>query len=274
MDVLHYYELKQKYEETMNKRKNNIKKKKDISLNEKRAKIKKLIGTCVNCNKEGGTIFEEKNGLLKAVCGANPACSLNINIKRKLYDNVIDLNQKNNKTIESIKMRIIMTKLDYLFGLVNSKEEVIDKFNVLKNELAQLSEEQLVLQKKYGDIISGVHREPLLDDSQLLLVTEIDDLKKIYQDYLADPQEPYLTTMVEKYITSIKPLTEKIRNINYGYYAIETNIEKAEQMETEGNEDDARTNKSSDSDISREKKSIYTLVALPYRLEQLEQQRK
>ena len=66
MDVLHYYELKQKYEETMNKRKNNIKKKKDLSLNEKRAKIKKLIGTCVNCNKEGGTIFEEKNGLLKS----------------------------------------------------------------------------------------------------------------------------------------------------------------------------------------------------------------
>ena len=81
MDVLHYYELKQKYEENMNKRKNHIKKKKDLTLKEKRAKIKKLIGTCVNCNKEGGTIFEEKNGMLKAFCGANPPCDLNINIK-------------------------------------------------------------------------------------------------------------------------------------------------------------------------------------------------
>ena len=272
MDVLHYYELKQKYEENMNKRKNHIKKKKDLTLKEKRAKIKKLIGTCVNCNKEGGTIFEEKNGMLKAVCGANPACDLNINIKRKLYDNVIDLNQKNNKSIESLKMRIIMTKLDYLFGLVNSKDEVIDKFNTLKNELAQLSEEQLVLQKKYGDVIVGVHREPLLDDSELVLVSEIDELKKIYQDYLLDPQEAYLTTMIEKYITLIKPLTEKIRHIKYGYYAIETNVEKEERIEMEGNEDESK--RAGDGDVAKEKKAVYTLVALPYRLEQLEQERK
>ncbi len=274
MDVLHYYELKEKYKEKMDQRKKNIKKKKDITLKTKRGLIKKLIGKCVNCNKPGGTIFEERNGTLKAVCGAETPCDLNINIKRKVYDNVRDLDHKNDKTLENLKMRIIMTKLDYLFGLNSSKDDTVDKFNTLKNEMAHITEVQLVTQKKYGDIINGVHREPLLNDANLDLINEIDELKKIYQDYLADPLPVYLTAMIEKYLTTIKPLTEKIRNMNYAYYAIEANFEMTESIEEAGTEAGILPNISSDEDISREKKAIYTLVARPYRLEELEQERK
>jgi hypothetical protein len=265
MDVLHYYELKQKYQESIDNRKRKIKKNKDLTLKEKRTQIKKLIGKCVNCNKPGGTIFEEKNGTLKAVCGSKTPCDLNLNIKRKFYDNMRDLEQKNNKISESLKMRIIMTKLDYLFGLNYSKDEIVDKFNDLKTELAHISESQMIIQKKYGDIISGVHREPLLADARLDLINEIDELKKINQEYLIDPLPAYLTTMVEKYLTTIKPLSEKIRAMNYGYYAIESNVEKMESVETEISMDD---------DISRERKALYTLVARPYRMEQFEQERK
>jgi hypothetical protein len=273
MDVLQYYELKQKYEESMNRRKLVIKKNKDLSLKEKQNRIKKIIGKCANCSKPGGTIFDEKNGMLKAVCGSKTPCNLNINIKRKLYDNIPDLEQKNYKASESLKMRIIMTKLDYLFGLVSSKDEVVDKFNTLKNELANINEKQLIVQKKYGDMISGIHREPLLLDANRDLVNEIAELKKIYQEYSNDPLQSYLTTMIEKYLTTIKPLSEKIRNMNYGYYEIELNVNKTESME--GNEErQTKQDVSTDQDISREKKTIYTLVALPYRLEQLEQERK
>ena len=262
MDILHYYELKQKYEENMKGRKNKIKKM-DISNEKKRAKIKALIGKCVNCNKAGGTIFEERNGILKAVCGASPQCNLNINIKRKMYDNMRDSEQKNYRAIENKKMNIIMTKLDYLFGLISSKDEIIDKFNTLKSELAQINEMQLIAQKKYGDIISGIHREPLLADASLDFMNEIAELKKIYQDYLVEHDTAYLTTMVEKYLTTIKPLSEKIRNMNYGYYALENasgEIEEAVEYDPEA--------------LQGEKSIIYTLVARPYRLEQIEQERK
>jgi hypothetical protein len=262
MDILHYYQLKQKYQENMNNRKNKIKKK-EISNNKKRTLIKKLIGKCANCGKDGGTIFEEKNGMLKAVCGASTPCDLNMNIKRKLYDNMRDLEQKNNRASENKKMNIIMTKLDYLFGLVSSKDEIVDKFNTLKSELAVISEMQLVAQKKYGDIISGIHREPLLADANLDLVYEIAELKKIYNDYLAEPLQSYLTTMVEKYVTTIKPLSEKIRQMNYGYYALENE---------EGEIDDVVDPEAED--LKKKKSIIYTLVARPYRLEQIEQERK
>lgn len=262
MDVLHYYQLKQKYQENMNGRIKKIKK--NLTIKEKRAQIKKLIGKCVNCGKPGGTIFEEKNGMLKAVCGATPQCDLNLNIKRKLYDNMRDLEQKNNKANENKKMNIIMTKLDYLFGLNSSKEEIVDKFNTLKSELAQINEMQLISEKKYGDTISGIHREPLLQDANLELINEIADVKKIYQDYLADSEfnADYLKTIIEKYLTTIKPLSEKIRNMNYGYYALE-NAESG----IESHEYDPEA-------LSEEKSVIYKLVAMPYRIEQIEQERK
>ena len=94
-------------------------------------------------------------------------------------------------------------------------------------------------------------------------MNEIAELKKIYQDYLVEHDTAYLTTMVEKYLTTIKPLSEKIRNMNYGYYALENasgEIEEAVEYDPEA--------------LQGEKSIIYTLVARPYRLEQIEQERK
>ena len=248
MEVLNYYKLKEKYESLINERKKTIKTNENLTAKEKRAKFKKIIPNCINCKKAGGTTFEEKNGMLKAVCAATPQCALNINIKRKYYENARDLEIKNNKTNENLKMRIIMTKLDYLFGLNKSKEDIVDKFNTLKTELSALAEKQLILTKNYGDIISGINRDPLLNDAALDLANAIDELKNIYDEYQVDQKPSYLITMVEKYLTIILPLTEQIKKIKYGYYEVEKDDE--------------------------DKEEIYTLVANPYRFEQMEQERK
>jgi hypothetical protein len=241
MDVLRFYTLKQKNEEIINQKKKKIKKNEDLSLKEKRAQVKKIIGRCANCNKPGGTIFDERNGMLKAVCGSKTPCDLNISIKRKLYDNVREVEQKSGKVIENLKMRIIMTKLDYLFGYNNSKDEIVEKFNVLKNELASLSETQLINNHSYGDIISGIHREPLLADAQNDLALAMDELHKM------EKTPETINTQLEHYIMVLQPLVKKIKNLKYGYYALENN---------------------------EDEKDIYTLVAKPYRFDQLEQERK
>jgi hypothetical protein len=123
-------------------------------------------------------------------------------------------------------MRIIMTKLDYLFGLNSSKEDTVDKFNELKTELAQIAESQIILNKKYGDMLSGIIREPLLNDAQLELVNTIDELKKIYNEYLSDPKPGYIKSMVEKYVSTIKPLVNNIQKMNYAYYTVEENLKE------------------------------------------------
>jgi hypothetical protein len=277
MDTIqNYYELKQSYQENIDRRKKNIKKK-DIPMKEKKTLIKQIIGKCVNCGKSGGTIFEEKNGLLKAVCGSTNQCDLNINIKRKVYENVRDIEIKNNKLIENLKLRIIMTKLDYLFGVNSSKDETVDKFNTLKHELASISETQLINLKKYGDIISGIHREPLLNDANMDLIREVDDLKQLYKKYQEEKTVVYLTAMVEAYITKIKPLTEKIRDMNYGYYALENDNDNNKDNSGKDNDEDADGG-DGDGQKSKGVKSnkinfIYNLIARPYRFEQFEQEK-
>ena len=248
----HYYELKQKYTQKMDKRKEKIKEDYSLTTREKRARIMRLIPSCINCNKSGGTRFEEKNGTLKAVCAATPPCTLNINITRKLYDNALDLELKNDKAIENLKLRIIMIKLDYLFGINTTKEETVDRFTELKTELAQLTQNQMLLYKKFGDILTGVNREPLLYDTEVDLVNEIDELKQIYAAYLADETNTaYLKTMVEKYVSTIKPLVEKNQQLKYGYYAVESIISNTAMDGFE-----------------------YRLMATPYQVAQLEQERK
>ena len=248
MSLLEYYELKEKYESALARKKKRIKNKDQLSMKEKRAEFKKIIPKCVNCKQSGGTIFEEKNGTFKAVCGSQPPCKLNIVVKRQLFDNVRDLEQKQLHKIDNLKMRIIMVKLDYLFGFFSAPEEVTERFKSLKNELSEVSENQLLNQKKYYDIITGIHREPILLEAEQQLVTAVSEVKKLYQEYTADPDRStgYLTTMAEKYIRDIKPLVEKIRELKYGYYTIE--------------EDD--------------KTKTLRLVAEPYLYSQFEQERK
>jgi hypothetical protein len=249
MDYNYYYKLKQKYQDQLETRKTIIKENRELTLAEKKSRIKRIIPRCVACGKKGGTTFEEKNNMLKAVCAArDQQCDLNVAIKRKVYDNVRDLFHKNEKTIDNLKMRIIMTKLDYLFGYNTTKDDVVDKFNNLKQELAAITETQLINNKKYYDIISGIHREPLLLDAKNDLLSEIENMKEIYSQYKEEPVPQLIKAMIETYKDNILPLSEKIRKMNYQYYALETNEDE-------------------DKDISK-------LIMQPYLYAQLEQERK
>lgn len=220
-DVLNYYKLKQSYQHNIDMKKYSIFQNKTLSSNEKRERLKKIVKKCINCKKEGGTVFDESNGMLKAKCNNVTQCDLNINIKRRFFNNALDLSKTYDKQSENLKMRIIITKLDYLFGINNSKEDIIEKFNVLKVELSNIGEKQILLNKDYGDIISGIHRNPLLNDAAIDLENEIYEMKQLYKEYLEKPSNIYIENMIELYINKIKPIAEEIRKMKYEHYKIE-----------------------------------------------------
>ncbi len=80
-----YYKLKQEYDRTY-KRKLRVLKNKDISLKEKRELLHKIKLPCIHCKKRVGTIFTNEGGVLKAVCGGTPQCSLILKYKRQTLD--------------------------------------------------------------------------------------------------------------------------------------------------------------------------------------------
>ena len=80
-----YYKLKHQYNNTVVSEKNKILKNDTLSSKDKRRRFKQLVYKCINCKQNGGTIFTNTNGFLKAVCGSDTPCKLNIEIMKGKY---------------------------------------------------------------------------------------------------------------------------------------------------------------------------------------------
>ena len=63
-----YYKLKSRYEDIINNKKMVILKNKELSKKDKRRRFLQLNPTCINCKKEGGTLFLNENRVLSAKC--------------------------------------------------------------------------------------------------------------------------------------------------------------------------------------------------------------
>ena len=100
-DLNKYYKLKQRYENSINKIKENIKKNyPELSTLKTRKKIKKAI-KCIKCKKSGGTLFTNNNNILKAVCGnSEDPCNLHIEFKKSVYKNIRLTEEKYSNNIE------------------------------------------------------------------------------------------------------------------------------------------------------------------------------
>ena len=102
---------------------------------EGRNQLKRLQKKCIQCKKNGGTIFEFKEGMYIARCNATEGrCSLNIQIKPAKYLICDDLEVSTKKKLEEIKENIILNKLNLLFDFEN-EDVVLTEFNNLKGEL-------------------------------------------------------------------------------------------------------------------------------------------
>lgn len=123
--VNEYYQLKNRYEES---KKDVIKKIMSDDKGSRKEKIKKVrnaVFKCINCGRDGGSIFVKENmNFLTAVCGntKNP-CNLNITIVSSLGHLDYEI-QYYKKETEMAKQKIIQTKMNTLFGYIKEETSV------------------------------------------------------------------------------------------------------------------------------------------------------
>ena len=180
------------------------------------------IGGCINCKRPGGSLFAEKDHSLKAVCGSeSEPCKLNIEINQGKYASVIALDKNYSKNVDLIKTKIIMTKLDFLFGYITDETTAFDNFDKLRKSLGQYTEAELLVQKRYNEVANNLEKAASINAAQKTLYEEIMDLKNVYKLYLENPRAAYITDMIEKYQKIIHPLADKIRMMKYTINTIE-----------------------------------------------------
>lgn len=213
-DVLEeYYRLKREYDHNYNSKKQIIKNK-DISLKEKRELLRKIKLPCVHCKKRVGTIFTNKDGVLKAVCGGSSPCSLHIVIKKadtRYLPTVID---NVNNIIQKIQQEIIETKLDFLFGL-ETETETIALFESLKEKFNKASKLLInlggIIQMSYAN----KERNAEIEAATLQLYLENEQFGNAIAEYKKTQKTSFLSDAIEIYITKILILQEQIQHNKY-----------------------------------------------------------
>lgn len=223
-DALHeYYKLKDLYDEKYEIKKSSVLSDETLSIAQKRTEIAKFkrARKCIVCKQTGGTKFTDLNRTLKAVCGcvATP-CGLNIEIAKGKIENMGELMAATYSKIEDIKDNIIKYKLDLLFRYITD-EQLVQKFGEAKKELDTYLEQYDKLYNKYIDITVNPQNIEELKKYNAELYAYIGQTKQLMNEFKATGENEKIRTVIEIYLTSIVPLTKKIRDTTYVYNNVE-----------------------------------------------------
>jgi hypothetical protein len=219
--ISEYFKLKTKYEKQFVDLKAKINKNEDLSKGEKHKLFKDFSPKCVNCKKLGGTQFSNKDRVLKAVCGSAEPCKLDIEINQGKYANIINLDENYSKNVDTIKTKIIMTKLDFLFGYIANENAAFDNFDQLRKNLGNYAKAQLLVQKRFTAVVHNPEKQAAITKTETQLFEEIADLKNTYKLYQDTQRASYINDMVEQYLNVVAPLAEKIQKMKYVLTTIE-----------------------------------------------------
>ena len=214
-EIKEYYKLKEKYERSIRRQKDNIQKNDVYTLNQKKKRYKLIENKCINCKQIGGTIFSNNNRILRAVCGNKETpCNLNISINRKDYKyvNSIDESKRLYDDIGNLKNEIIKIKLNLLFEYIN-EDEMIKKFNTIKNALSKL----IIKYEKINNFVleqtenlENMDKIIELETSISMLINRIKDIGNTLVDGEDNNKE-----IIEIYINELEPLLKELFEKKY-----------------------------------------------------------
>jgi hypothetical protein len=248
-DLYKYYKLKQRYEKSIDKIKDNIRENYPyLSNSAKRKKMKKAI-KCIKCKKSGGTIFTNDNNILKAVCGnSEDPCDLDIEIKKGVYKNIRVMEEKYSKNIESLQNMIIKMKLNLLFGYsfanvskdvladgnADLMAETLKEFTKYRDILSERTTKYNKIQKTFLNIVNDTANKDIIEDKEIQLSILIDSLKQMNKEYLlkidvllVEEKNKFIDDIIDIYLNQIVPLNEEIVNLKYKVNEVYLDEDKA-----------------------------------------------
>lgn len=214
-NVDYFYDLKEQYETYINEENAKILNG-DIPTETKTELIKKQKQKykCINCSKEGGTIFLITKDTLKAYCGSNEPCSLDINIKKKKITNIYNEYKDYNKRLKDTKNEIMRLNLDNRFKFIN-EDETLEIFELLQDDL-KLDERNVRLTTDiYYSIVNNIEKNNEIKREQEKFKNILINMREITDNYKKEKNIEYLNEFNELYIKELLPLTDKLREMNY-----------------------------------------------------------
>ena len=217
-----FYKLKHEYETKIQTQKNSILKNDTLNRKQKQEKYRKLNSRCINCGRNVGSIFEKDGNMLTAICGdRTKPCNLNIQIQRGAYLNLEELMDVFQNGVNDLKEEIIVSKLDLLFGY-EKENKTLEKFNKLKNDLANDLESVMEYKTQYIEILFNLDNKPELNAKISAFYNKVSLVKSTIEEFSETGKIQLIKDMIIQYDTEMLPLLDEIRNLKYKYMAMES----------------------------------------------------
>ena len=230
-DAIHgYYSFKEKYNSALEKRRQRLINDPIINWNslssqQKTKRLAMIKPSCIVCKQEGGSIFTETDGKLKAICGnISQPCGFHIEVLRGKYASLETLMNESLEEVRATKDEIIRMKLDLLFMFI-SENELLEKFDAVQHKL----QEQLKMYSEFRSYyLSVTDNYDLRQDTEThtRVISEKVARIKEYMTEFRDSEwknRSVIDDILVLYQTDIEPAYMKLRETKYIYSQVETN---------------------------------------------------
>ena len=210
-----YYKLKGEYDKNIEKIVGRIAANTMLSPSEKHEKFLTEKKKCIKCGKSGGTIFYQKDNLLTAKCGnvENP-CSLDIQLQRAKYINIMTAINSQQTLVNMNKTNIVDIKLNFLFGF-NNQQVTLTNFNAMKTKLVESVKQYQKISEKFLDITGNIVNKPKITGLTDTLNTEIINFKDLIKNFDESGTHQFLKDAVELYVNKIAVIAKDLQDLKY-----------------------------------------------------------
>jgi len=234
--VFMFYKLKGQYEYFINLEKKTIIKSKALSWREKRRIFKRYKPKCINCKRAVGTVFSvgknssnsienessEDVRFLRAYCGdrLNP-CPLNIEITSNIFNTKQYLHEEETNLMND-KTEVIKYKNDLLFGYL-SENEVVDKFEELKENIKSETSDYEFLLSQYNEVVNNNEKVKKINKNTKEIYELIDKLRNTMDKYEKTDNIRYVDDAVTLYVNELTPKIKQNNQLKYKVEYVEFN---------------------------------------------------
>jgi hypothetical protein len=229
-DAIHgYYSMKEKYNSALEKRRQRLINDpiidwKSLSAQQKAKRLAMIKPACIVCKQEGGSIFTETDGKLKAICGnISQPCGFHIEVSRGKYASLETLMNESLEEVRATKDEIIRMKLDLLFRFIN-EDELLEQFDAVQKKL----QDQLTMYTEFRSYyLSVTDNDDLRKDTDTLTRVISEKVARI-KEYMTEFRDSewknrsIIDDILVLYQTDIEPAYMKLRETKYIYSQVET----------------------------------------------------
>jgi len=229
-DAVHgYYSMKDKYNSALEKRRQRLINDpiinwKTLSAQQKVKRLAMIKPACIVCKQDGGSIFTEDDGKLKAICGnISQPCGFHIEVTRGKYVSLEAMMNESLEDVRATKDEIIRMKLDLLFRFIN-EDELIDKFESVQHKLQEQLKMYAEFRSYYLSVTDNDDIQRDTDTYTRVISEKIAQIKMFMAEFRDSEwkNRSIIDDILVLYQQDIEPTFLKMRETKYVYSQVET----------------------------------------------------